>query len=243
VIITRICIEGSDANHRAPRPPIKRKPFPDWVDYSVGQLWIYDVTHFNACDRAVIVIEDLVSRKWLTHLVSPEETSTQVAVAFTAALHTEGLLDEALARTDGGTVPITTDDERRPILLAVSDNGPQMTSGSTREFMATHAIATHFGRPGTPQDQGHIETLFGHIKTEFPYLEQIDDPALLDAALDETARFYNHVRLHENIGYVTPADEHEGRGPAIRKARRDGLDKARRQRIDYHRNQDRQGPP
>jgi hypothetical protein len=28
-----------------------------------------------------------------------------------------------------------------------------MTSGSTREFMALHAIATHYGRPGTPTDQ------------------------------------------------------------------------------------------
>jgi hypothetical protein len=30
-------------------------------------------------------------------------------------------------------VPPATDDRARPILLAVSDHGPQMTSGSTRE--------------------------------------------------------------------------------------------------------------
>ncbi len=42
-------------------------------------------------------------------------------------------------------------------------------------------------------------------------------------------------RLHESIGYVTPDDEHEGRGPAIRQARRDGLDRARVERIVYHR--------
>ena len=29
---------------------------------------------------------------------------------------------------------------------------------------------------------------------------------------------YNGMRLHAGIGYVTPNDEHEGRGPAIRKA-------------------------
>jgi hypothetical protein len=29
---------------------------------------------------------------------------------------------------------------------------------------------------------------------------------------------YNGVRLHAGIGYVTPNDEHEGRGPAIRPA-------------------------
>jgi hypothetical protein len=39
------------------------------------------------------------------------------------------------------------------------------------------------------------------------------------------------VRLHEGIGYVTPEDEHHGRGEAIRKARRTGLSAARANRI------------
>ena len=42
------------------------------------------------------------------------------------------------------------EDPVHPILLAVSDNGPQMTSGSTRQVMALNAIGQHFGRPGTP---------------------------------------------------------------------------------------------
>ena len=46
---------------------------------------------------------------------------------------------------------------------------------------------------------------------------------------------YNGVRLHAGIGYVTPNDEHEGRGQAIRKAREAGLEQARLRRIAYHR--------
>jgi hypothetical protein len=46
---------------------------------------------------------------------------------------------------------------------------------------------------------------------------------------------YNGVRLHAGIGYVTPNDEHEGRGPAIRKARQAGLEHARLQRLAWHR--------
>ena len=44
------------------------------------------------------------------------------------------------------------------------------------------------------------------------------------------------MRLHQAIGYVTPDDEHHGRGHALRQARRDGLDRARQHRLNYHRN-------
>ena len=77
---------------------------------------------------------------------------------------------------------LDTDDPRRPILLAVSDNGPPMTARDTRAFMAPMAIAQHHGRPH-PAGQAWIETFFGHIKGEWPHLETITDPALLDAEL------------------------------------------------------------
>ncbi|QFY07856.1 DDE-type integrase/transposase/recombinase [Nonomuraea phyllanthi] len=51
------------------------------------------------------------------------------------------------------------------MLLAVSGNGPQMTSSATRTFMAGARIAQHVGRPGTPHDQAWIESLFGHART------------------------------------------------------------------------------
>ncbi|GAA5018725.1 integrase core domain-containing protein [Actinopolymorpha pittospori] len=148
-----------------------------------------------------------------------------------------GLWDEAIARGETGRVDLSgADDERLPILLAVSDNGPQMRSGSTREFLAMCAIAQHFGRPGVPQDQGWIESLFGHVKREHPHLLAITDPVTLRAELAEVRSFYNGVRLHESIGYVTPNDEHDGRGQAIRKARRDGLERAHQTRLAWHRN-------
>jgi putative transposase len=66
---------------------------------------------------------DLVTRKWLATIVSAEETSTQIQAVFTDALQAEALLDEALERGADGLIDPTVDDERRPILLAVSDNG------------------------------------------------------------------------------------------------------------------------
>ncbi len=99
-------------------------------------------THFAGCPKhAVFAVMDLVTRKWICELVSIEETSTQVQVVFMDALEQEGLLELIEARLDA--VPADTfpfdaavnEPDLPPILLAVSDNGPQMTSGSTREFM------------------------------------------------------------------------------------------------------------
>ncbi len=88
-------------------------------------IWMYDTTHFRGCpDVGTTTIMDLVTRKWIREIVSAEETSTQVQVVFTDALEAEGLLDEALERGADGRIDPTVDDDRRPILLAVSDNGP-----------------------------------------------------------------------------------------------------------------------
>lgn len=223
---------------RAPRRAGRgeRTPFPAWAAYTKNSIWIFDSTHFCGCPKvAVIAVMDLVTRKWLCEVISGEETGTQVQVAFTQALEREGLLELVAARLDAPPDP--EDTSTRPILLAVSDNGPQMTSGSTREFMAMCAIAQHFGRPGTPTDQAWIESLFSHLKGDWPHLDSITDPAMLRAELAKVRQEYNTVRLHAGIGYVTPDDEHEGRGEQIRSARRAGLHRARRRRIDYHRAQ------
>jgi putative transposase len=65
---------------------------------------------------AVLIILDLVSRKWLAEIVSVEETSTQVELAFTATLEAEGLLELVEARQADGRVDLGVDDQARPIL-------------------------------------------------------------------------------------------------------------------------------
>ncbi|WP_241261393.1 integrase core domain-containing protein [Dietzia sp. KRD202] len=228
-----------------PRPSASaRRPFPDWASYTPGSIWIYDTTHSVAAGMGALFIEDFVSRKWITTVVSPEETHTQVQLAFEQALEAEGLLESALERAQALDRDLALDgeDELTPILLAVSDNGSQMIAANTRKSMAMFAIAQHFGRPSTPTNQAWIESLNGTIKAEWPHLTQITDPALLRAELDEVRTEYNTRRLHSAIGYVAPDDEHHGRGKAIRQARRDGLAKAAKERLAYSRNQRKNQP-
>ncbi len=214
-----------------PRAPSHKKPWPDWLVWAPNRIWIYDATHFGRARRVVFAIVDMVSRRWIATLMSVEESATQVKVIFQMALESEDLLE---LLTDD-RLDLADEDPARPILLAVSDNGPPMAANDTRAFMTLMAIAQHRGRPHTPTDQAWIESFFGHLKGEWPHLEAIEDPDVLQAELDRVRVEYNSVRLHEAIGYVTPDDEHHGRGEAIREARRQGLARARQTRLDHHR--------
>ena len=172
-----------------------KKPWPDWLVWAPNRIWIWDVTHFTRARRAVFAIVDMVSRRWIDTLVSIEETATQVVVIFERALEAEGLLDLLTEER----LDLDPDDPRRPILLAVSDNGPQMRAHDTRDFMTLLAIAQHHGRPHTPTDQAWIESFFGHIKGEWPHLEDITDPVVLEAELDRIRIEYNTVRLSHGV--------------------------------------------
>jgi putative transposase len=230
-----------ERGRREPRPA---RAWPEWAELVPGVIYIYDFTHFRASTWCAVAVMDVVSRYWLATVVSAEESSTQVEVAFTRALIADGkdhLLEDPTLLTElsCGIVP---ERDELPVLLALSDNGPQMTSKATATFMAGARIAQHFGRPGTPNDQAWIESLFGHVKTEHPHLDKIEDPGELERELDRIQDFYNTVRLHAGAGYVTPEDEHTGRGAAIRAARRAGLEHAHTMRVATRR-QLRQDPP
>jgi putative transposase len=218
--------------HRVELPgePVRPRPkvsvFPE-IPWEKNRIWIWDASHFTRCKRVAYAIVDVVTRYWIGYLLTSEQTHTQVQLLFAQALEDQGLLG-----VDG--LPLDHDGDG-PILVAWSDNGAEMTAIDTRQFMALMAITQHHGRPGTPTDQAHIESFFSHLKGDWPHLNGITDPAALDAELHRIRTEYNTVRLHAAIGYVTPDDEHHGRGPGIRRARAAGLKRARAQRIKQNR--------
>lgn len=152
-----------------------------------------------------------------------------------------GLLERVAARQDGLVDP-SVDDPSRPVLLASATrpaDDQRLHPGVHGALRDPSAL-----RPSRhPTDQAWIESLFGHVKAEWPHLNAIRDPATLPAELAVVRERYNGVRLHAGIGYVTPNDEHQGRGPAIPKARQAGLEQARLQRLAWHREHRQSEPP
>jgi putative transposase len=216
----RVELPGEPHRPRPTRPVLPELP------WERNRIWIWDATHFTRARRVAYAIVDVVTRYWIGYLLSSEQSSTQAQLLFTDALESQDLLGP-----DG--TPLAGDDG--PILVAWSDNGAEMTATDTRAFMALMTIAQHHGRPGTPTDQAHVESFFSHLKGDWPHLTEIRDPGALDAELARIRAEYNTIRLHAAIGYVTPDDEHHGRGPAIRRARAAGLTRARAARIKHNR--------
>jgi putative transposase len=198
---------------------------------------------FASAKRAAVAILDVVSGKWIATLIAAEETSTQVEVVFTDALAAEGLLDlaDALGTDALGTEALRTAlasgepeqladlvaAETVPLLLAISDNGPQMRlvlhQGVPRRRRHRPAVRppAHTDRPGLDRDP--VRARQGRVAAS----GVITDPGEVERELDLTRLEYNSVTLHASIGYVTPDDEHNGHGEAIRHARRDGRARAR----------------
>ena len=63
----------------ARRTPSVPAPWPEWVRWEPNCIWIWDATHFSRARRAVFAIVDVVSRYWVSTVVSAEESSTQVS--------------------------------------------------------------------------------------------------------------------------------------------------------------------
>lgn len=75
------------------------------------------------------------------------------------------------------------------------------------------------GAPNHPQTQGKIERWHQTLKNR-TLLENHYLPGELEAAIGAFVDHYNHCRVHESLGNVTPADVYFGRAPAILEERR-----------------------
>ena len=97
----------------------------------------------------------------------------------------------------------------------ISDNGPQFIARDFKEFIRICGMTHVRTSPFYPQSNGKIERWFktlkgGCIRVKTPL--SLEDAQRLVA---EFVTYYNTVRLHSAIAYVTPADKLAGRAEAI----------------------------
>lgn len=149
----------------------------------VNQVWSTDITYIRMRHGFLYLVAVL---DWHSRYVLAWEVSNTLDTSFCLAT-----LDRALAQ---GTPDIFN-----------TDQGVQFTSAAfTTRLLAAGSRISWDGR-GRALDNIFVERLWRSVKYEEVYLHDYDTVPAAVSGLGRYFRFYNEERLHQALGYQTPA--------------------------------------
>jgi transposase InsO family protein len=152
-----------------------------------NHVWTYDFVH----DRT----HDGKSIRMLT--VLDEYTRECLAIDVGRRLNSENVLDRlAQLFVERGT----------PAYIR-SDNGPEFTAQAVREWLAKVQVQTLFIEPGSPWENGYIESFNGKLRDELLNREIFYTLREAKVLIEIWRWEYNHFRPHSALGYRPPAPE------------------------------------
>jgi putative transposase len=130
---------------------------------------------------------------WFSRLVVAWRLSNTLDGAFCRAM-----LDEALGR---GTPEVFN-----------TDQGVQFTAQAWTDRLEGAGIRVSMDGRGRAADNVFVERLWRSVKYEDVYLRGYESVPDLERGLAAYFEFYNGERLHQSLGYRTPAVVYGGRG-------------------------------
>jgi putative transposase len=153
-----------------------------------NQKWIADFTYVWTAEGWLYVaaVIDLFSRRVVGWSMKAEMTAQLVTDALVMAIWRRGKPDA---------------------LLHHSDQGSQYTSEQFMTLMADNGIACSMSRSGNVWDNAAMESFFSSLKTEriARKVYRTRNAARADV-FDYIERFYNTIRRHSTIGYLSPVE-------------------------------------
>jgi putative transposase len=157
-----------------------------FVATAPNQKWVADFTYLWTREGWLFlaVVLDLFSRRVVGWSMQATMTAQLVTDALTMAVWRRGDVDA---------------------LLHHSDRGSQYTSEDVQRLLRELGVACSMSRSGNVWDNSVMESFFSTLKTERTSLK---DYATRDAAradvFDYIERFYNPIRRHSTLGYMSP---------------------------------------
>jgi putative transposase len=153
-----------------------------------NQKWIADFTYIWTAEGWLYVaaVIDLYSRRVVGWSMKAEMTAELVTDALVMAIWRRGK-------------PVT--------LLHHSDQGSQYTSHQFQKLLTDNSVTCSMSRSGNVWDNAAMESFFSSLKTERTAKKtyRTRDQAKADV-FDYIERFYNAVRRHSTLGYISPVE-------------------------------------
>ena len=88
-----------------------------------------------------------------------------------------------------------------------SDNGPEFTAELVRLWLAALQVQALFIEPGSPWENGYVESFTGTLRDELLDREIFYTLTEAKSLIERWRRQYNSVRPHSALGYRPPAPE------------------------------------
>ncbi len=105
--------------------------------------------------------------------------------------------------------------ERLSLLMATrgvpdhvrSDNGPEFTAQVVRDWLRRVGVKTLFIEPGSPWENGYVESFNGKLRDELLNGEIFYTLKEAKVLIEGWRHHYNTVRPHSSLGYRPPAPQ------------------------------------
>jgi len=151
-----------------------------------NQKWVADITYIETQEGWLYLagVMDLYSRKIVGWSMSDRMRVDLVADALKMALDRR---------------------QPRPALLHHSDRGVQYASTDYQALLARHGCICSMSRTANCYDNAVMESFWGTLKTELVYqIRYVTRNQARQSLFKYIEVFYNRVRLHSSLGYVSP---------------------------------------
>ncbi len=88
-----------------------------------------------------------------------------------------------------------------------SDNGPEFTAGAVRDWLSRLGVTTLFIEPGSPWENGYVESFNGKLRDELLNGEIFYTLKEAKVMIERWRQDFNRLRPHSSLGYRPPAPE------------------------------------
>ena len=88
-----------------------------------------------------------------------------------------------------------------------SDNGSEFTAKTVRKWLDDLGVKTLYIEPGSPWENGYLESFNGKLRDELLNMEVFDTLLEVQVLVERWRTYYNTVRPHSALNYRPPAPE------------------------------------
>jgi transposase InsO family protein len=152
-----------------------------------NHVWSYDFVHdrtANGRPIKILAIIDEYTRECLSLLVSRKLKSQNVLDELSNLFLTRGIPE-----------------------YIRSDNGPEFTAKAVRDWIKLVGAKALFIEPGSPWENGYIESFNGKLRDELLNGEIFTTLFEAQVLIEDWRKEYNQIRPHSSLGYQPPAPE------------------------------------